>query len=135
MEKKEHNLIREAVSKMLNADTVIKRKNKSKAEKKRELFVKIITSLEEVMTRSNILFMDTGIDYSSYDEKFHSIIDMLIFMHFGQDCYELISWYLYDRLGSDGEETSKLLNEKGEETEINNAYDLYDVLMKVNSNI
>lgn len=135
MEKNDYNLIREAVSKLLNVDTVIKRKNKSRAQKKREIFAKVITSLEEVLNRSNILYVDAGMDFSSYDEKFLSIIDLVLFMHFDQQCFELISWYLYDRLGSDGQGSSKLLNEEGEEVLVENAYDLYDVIQKINPNV
>lgn len=42
MERSEHETIREAVSKLLNANTVVRRKTKSKAQKKREIFVKAI---------------------------------------------------------------------------------------------
>ncbi len=135
MEKNEQELIREAVSKMLNADTVIRRKTKSKAQKKRELFVKAIDSIEHVMKRSGEMFSTIGVDFSSYDEDFLSIIDMLLFMQFDQQCFELISWYLYERMGPDGEADSKLLNENGEEVSMKNAYDLYDVLLKVNPNL
>ena len=134
MEKNEQELIREAVSKMLNADTVIRRKTKSKAQKKRELFVKAIDSIEHVMKRSGDMFSTIGVDFSSYDEDFLSIIDMLLFMQFDQQCFELISWYLYERMGPDGEADSTLLNENGEEVSMKNAYDLYDVLLKVNPN-
>ena len=134
MEKNEQELIREAVSKMLNADTVIRRKTKSKAQKKRELFVKAIDSIEHVMKRSGEMFSTIGVDFSSYDEDFLSIIDMLLFMQFDQQCFELISWYLYERMGPDGEADSTLLNENGEEVSMKNAYDLYDVLLKVNPN-
>jgi hypothetical protein len=135
VEKNEQELIREAVSKMLNADTVIRRKTKSKAQKKRELFVKAIDSIEHVMKRSGEMFSTIGVDFSSYDEDFLSIIDMLLFMQFDQQCFELISWYLYERMGPDGEADSKLLNENGEEVSMKNAYDLYDVLLKVNPNL
>lgn len=132
MEKNEHELIREAVSKILNADTVIKRKVKSKAQKKREVFVKAIDSIVEVMKKSGDLYSKTGIDFSSYDETFLSIIDMLLFMHFDQQCFELISWYLYERIDSEDEADSKLIADNGEEIIVKNSYDLYDVLVKVN---
>jgi hypothetical protein len=87
------------------------------------------------MKRSGEMFSTIGVDFSSYDEDFLSIIDMLLFMQFDQQCFELISWYLYERMGPDGEADSKLLNENGEEVSMKNAYDLYDVLLKVNSNL
>lgn len=132
MEKNEHELIREAVGKILNADTVIKRKVKSKAQKKREVFVKVIDSIVEVMKKSGEVFSKTGVDFSSYDETFLSIIDMLLFMQFDQQCFELISWYLYERVDSEDEADSKLIADNGEEVTIRNAYDLYDLILKIN---
>lgn len=135
MEKNEHEMIREAVSKILNADTVIKRKVKSKAQKKREIFVKVIDSIVEVMKKSGDVFSKTGVDFSSYDETFLSIIDMLLFMQFDQQCFELISWYLYERVDSEDEADSKLIADNGEEVTIRNAYDLYDLILKINPTI
>lgn len=132
MENNEHERIREAVSKMLNVDTVIKRKNKSKAQRKREMFVKIVDSIESVMKRSTEVFTTASVDFSTYDEQFLSIIDMLLFMHFDQKVFELISWYLYERTGPDGEVESKLVSDTGEEVTISNAYDLYDLISKIN---
>jgi hypothetical protein len=132
VENNEHERIREAVSKMLNVDTVIKRKNKSKAQRKREMFVKIVDSIESVMKRSTEVFTTASVDFSTYDEQFLSIIDMLLFMHFDQKVFELISWYLYERTGPDGEVESKLVSDTGEEVTISNAYDLYDLISKIN---
>jgi hypothetical protein len=135
VERSEHETIREAVSKLLNANTVVRRKTKSKAQKKREIFVKAIDSIEQVMKRSTNVFTTTGVDFSNYDEEFLSIIDMLLFMQFDQQCFELISWYLYERTSVDGEVDSKLMSESGEEVAVNNAYDLYDLILKVNPNL
>lgn len=135
MARQEYNQVRDAINMMLNATTVIKRKNKSKVEKKRELFVKTMNSLEEVLTRSHILYSETNVDFSSYDEKFMTIIDSLVFMHFGQQCFDLISWYLYDRTAPDGTHSSTLKDENGNDIQMESAYDLYDLIVKVNPNI
>lgn len=135
MAKQEYNQVRDAVSKMLNAATVLKRKNKNKVEKKRELFSKMINYLEEVLTRSHLMYTETGVDFSSYDEKFMLVIDSLLYMHFGQQSLDLISWYLYDRTGPDGEQSSKLHDEYGNEIRVETAYDLYDLVLRVNPNI
>lgn len=135
MAKQEFNQVREAVDKILNAKTVIKRKNRSKVEKKREDFVQTINSIEELLVRSHILYAETGIDYSTYDEKFMSVIDGLIYAHYGSQGFALISWYLYERIGPDGSQIGHVLNEAGEEVEINSPYELYDLILKVNPNI
>jgi len=133
--KQEYNQIRDAVSSMLKASTVVRRKNKSKVEKKRELFAKTMNSLEEVLTRSHLLYSDASVDFSSYDEKFMSIIDSLILMHFGTRCFDLISWYLYDRITHDGTQSSTINDENGNEIHIQSAYDLYDLIVRVNPNV
>lgn len=135
MERNEHELIREAVSKILNVDTVVKRKVRSKAQKKKEVFVKAIDSIVEAMKKSGELFAKTGMDFSSYDENFLSIIDMLLFMHFDEKCFELISWYLYERMDSEDESDATLLGDDGEEITIKNAYDLYDLIIKIDPSI
>lgn len=135
MARQEYNQIRDAVSSMLNASTVLKRKNKSKVEKKRELFVNTINSIEEVLTRSHIMYTDIGVDLASYDEKFMVIVDSLLFMHFGEQCSELISWYLYERTSPDGTQNSIINDEHGNEITISSAYDLYDVILRTNPNV
>ena len=47
--------------------------------------------------------MDMGLDFSKYDEQFYRAIDGLIELHFGKEAAELIFFYLYDRIGEDGE--------------------------------
>lgn len=135
MAKQEYNQVRDAVSTILNATTVIKRRNKSKVEKKREMFVKTMNSIEEVLNRSHLLYGEINVDFSSYDEKFMSIIDSLIFMHFGQQCFDLISWYLYDRIAPDGGTYIKVSDDSGNEITIESAYDLYDFIVKINPNV
>lgn len=135
MAKQEFNQVREAVDKILNVTTVIKRRNKSRVEKKREHFVHTINSIEEILVRANILYAETGIDYSSYDEKFMSVIDSLLIMHFGPQCFELISWYLYERMGPDGSKVGQVFDDNGNEVDIDSPYDLYDLIQKVNPNV
>lgn len=122
------------MDKILNAKTVIKRKNRNRAEKKREDFVNTINSIEEVVVRSHILYAETGIDYSNYDEKFMSIIDSLIYAHYGSQGFSLITWYIYERINPDGS-VNHLLDEEGKEVQVNNPHELYDILIKVNPNI
>jgi hypothetical protein len=134
MAKNEFEQVQSAIDKLLNVTTVIKRKRKNEHEKKRELFAQIINSLEEIIIRSNIIYGDLAVDFSSYDEKFMSIIDSLIYMHFGQNSFELISWYIYERSNPDGSQ-NYLMDENKNEIPISNPYELYDLICRVNPNI
>ena len=83
-------------------DTFLKRKKKTEDSDKRERFIKIIQTLEEIEVRGMILGNDLALDFSSYDEKFYSVIDNLFYLHFGKEACELIFFYIYERLNPDG---------------------------------
>lgn len=134
MAKNEFQPVQSAVDKLLNVTTVVKRKRKNEQEKKREMFVQIINSLEECVVRSSIMYSDFSVDLSAYDEKFLSIIDLLIYSRFGQEGYQLISWYVYERVNPDGS-SNYLLDENGNEVEVSDPYSLYDILCRVNPNL
>jgi hypothetical protein len=134
MAKNEFEQVQGAVDKLLNVTTAIKRKRKNQKEKNRELFVQIINSLEEVIVRSRLIYGEMMVDFSNYDEKFMWIVDSLIYLHFGQGPFELISWYVYERMNPDGSQNF-LLDEEGGEVPIENPYKLYDLIHKINPNL
>lgn len=134
MAKQDYDQVKTAVDRLLNVTTVIKRKKKNQLEKKRELFVQIVNSIEEVIVRSRLVYSEMMVDFSNYDEKFLSIIDSLIYLHFGQGPFELISWYIYERMNPDGS-ANALLDETGKEIYISDPYQLYDLVCRVNPNV
>lgn len=129
--KNEFQNVQTAVDKLLNVSTVIKRKKKNEEEKKREMFVQLINSLEECVIRSSIMYSDFSMDMSNYDEKYLSIIDLLIYLNFGQPGFELISWYIYERINLDGT-YNHLLDENENEIIVMDPYQLYDILLRTN---
>jgi hypothetical protein len=131
---KEYKQVQFAVDEILGTKTLIRRKKKSTADKKRELFFNIITSLEELNIRQHLVYTDLDLDFSNYDEKFFTVIDMLLFMHFGKECMELIGFYLFDRINHDGSINPLLVNDK-EEVMLNSPYDLWNLMCKVNPKI
>jgi hypothetical protein len=132
--KNEFQPVQSAVDKLLNVTTVIRRKKKNEQEKKRELFVQLVNSLEECVVRSTIMFSDFSLDLSTYDEKFLSVIDLLLYSHFGQSGFELVSWYIYERINPDGTQ-NHLLDESGNQILVADPYQLYDIVRTVNPNI
>lgn len=90
--------------------------------------------IEETIVRSNLAFSELGIDYNTYDDKFFTAIDNLIFIHYGNQCFQLISWYLYERDNPDGTK-NYLVDEQGNEIYIDNLNQLYDLLLKINPKI
>jgi hypothetical protein len=131
---KEYKQVQFGIDDILGTKTLIRRKKKSASDKKRELFFNTITSLEELIVRQNLVYADLDLDFSNYDEKFFNVIDMLIFMNFGKQGMELIGFYLYDRLNGDGTQNPIIVNDT-EEVFLNNPYDLWNLICKINPKI
>jgi hypothetical protein len=120
-----------AVDKILQTSSVIRRKKKNEAEKKRELFCSVINSIEELNIRGSLAFADLQLDMEKYDEKFFEVIDSLIYINFGKECAELIGFYLWNRVNQDGT-INPIMTETEEEIFLESPYQLYDLLEKIN---
>lgn len=123
--------IQQAINNILNVKSYVRRKKKSQSEKRRELFISIINSIEQIVTRQNMMYMELQLDFTKYDEPFLDTIDALIIFYFGKEGAELISWYLWERLNPDGT-MNPLMDEEGKEVNINNAAELWTVLVAIN---
>jgi hypothetical protein len=91
----------------------------------------MINSIEELNIRQNIMYADLSIDFSNYDEKFFTVIDTLLYMNFGKQCVDLIAFYLYERLNSDGT-MNHILTEDEQEIFLETPYDLWNLMCQVN---
>jgi hypothetical protein len=120
-----------AINEILDIKSQVKRKRKTQSDKKRELFISIINSIEGLINRQNLMFADLQVDFTKYDDAFLDTIDALIVLHFGKEGAELIVYYLWDRLAPDGS-VNPLLNEADEEIVLNTAEDLWNLLVSIN---
>ena len=128
--------VKSAVDAIIGINSVIRRKRKADDDKKRELFVQIINRLEESNARSNIAFYDLKLDTSSYDETYMEAIDALLFMLYGKELCSLISFYLYERVDMENNVIKPvILEETGESIILENAYDLWDLMKRLNPKI
>lgn len=134
MEDNKFREIQNAVDQLLNVKSIAKRKKKSDNDKKREMFCLIIQSIEEINVRQNLLYADMRIDFSTYDEKFFTVIDSLLEISFGKQCLDLIGFYLYDRFAADGT-MNPILTEDGRELYLKDPYDLWDLMKLINKKI
>jgi hypothetical protein len=123
--------IQVAINSILGVKSLIRRKKKSRVDKKKELFVSIINSIEQIINRQDLMYAELNLDLGNYDESFLDVIDALIFLHFGKEGAELIGYYLWDRINIDGSVNS-LIDENGEEVVLENAQDLWNILVKNN---
>lgn len=133
-EQKGLDTIRQAVDQILNVNSNIKRKAKKEFDKQRELFLQIITGLEAINIRNTLLYADLRVDFSTYDEAFLEIIDMLLLAKYGKDCYELISFYLWERINPD-QSLNSLVGPEGEDIVLTTPSDLWTLMVRVNPNL
>jgi len=126
----QYNNIRLAVDRLLNIKSSVKRKKQAKHIQDKELFISVINALEMLQTRSNIVFSELKLDFSSYDETFFEIIDTLLLMHFGKDAFELISFYIWDKTSPDGT-INEVFDDNDNIVPLNNATDLWNVVQKL----
>jgi hypothetical protein len=131
---KDFKQIQLGVDSILGTKTLIRRKRKSNSDKKREMFYNLMNSIEELNVRQNLMYADLNLDFSNYDEKFFTVIDALLFMHFGKDCMEVISFYLYERVNADGT-LNAILDEEDQEIILNNPYELWNLLCQINTKL
>jgi hypothetical protein len=122
--------IQTAVNELLNVKSLIRKKKKTYAEKKKELFISVVNSIEQIITRQDLMYADFNLDLAKYDEAFLDVIDSLIILNFGKEGAELISFYLWDRLSPDGE-INPLFDTEGREIYIETAEDLWNLLKLV----
>ena len=123
-----------AVEAMLNTNAIIRRKKKTAIEKKKEMFFVMINTLEEAIVRSNIASQELSIDLFKYEEKFMGVIDILLHMNFGFEAVDVITYYLYDRIGDDGS-IMPLLSADNKEIILTTPYELWDLIVQINPKI
>jgi hypothetical protein len=126
--------LKRAFDALLNTSTSLKRKKKNTADRKREMFLQVINMCEAVLTREVLLAADFKIQLDNYNEDFYHIIDSLLLLYLGKDGFELVSFYLYDRLNPDGT-INYLLDENGKEVSLETAEDLFTLICRINPSL
>ena len=129
-----YKAIQLAVDSLLGTTTTVRRKKRTISDRKKEMFVSIITLMEETIVRSNLAYQELQIDLFKYEDKYIQIIDMLMFMNFGEDAIDVVSFYLYDRMNDDGT-INPMYNPAGQEIILETPYQLWDLVLLVNPKI
>ena len=125
------NEIQTVINQLLNVKSLIRGKKKTQEAKKKELFISIITAIEKIINRQDLMYAELDLDLSNYDEAFLDTIDSLIILHFGKEGAELIAYYLWDRVSPDGT-IIPLMDVEGKEVFLETAQDLWDLLVLTN---
>ena len=122
-------------NKLFNSPVIIKKKKRDQALKKKALFISLVTQYEISLNRSVKLQEEFSIDLFDYEGSYYEIIDKLMLLMWGGDVYEILTYYLYERLNLDGSLNGIIeTNENGEESEVylKTPDNLYSYLLKIN---
>jgi hypothetical protein len=125
------NEIQTVINQLLNVKSLIRGKKKTQEAKKKELFISIITAIEKIINRQDLMYAELDLDLSNYDEAFLDTIDALIILHFGKEGAELIAYFLWDRVAPDGS-IQPLLDEESNPVYLETAQDLWNLLIRIN---
>jgi hypothetical protein len=122
--------IKKAVDQLLKINSTVKRKRKAYIDKQKDLFIGIVMALQAAQTRTILTQTELNLDFSTYDEMYLQIIDSLILLHFGKEGYELITFYLYEKINPDGS-FNELTDDDGKVVPSTTPEDIWNILVKL----
>lgn len=122
--------IKKAVDQLLKINSTVKRKRKAYLDKQKDLFISILMALQATQTRTVLTQTELNLDFSSYDEMYLQIIDSLILLHFGKEGYELITFYLYEKINPDGS-FNELFDDDGKIVPSTTPEDIWNILVNL----
>ena len=96
-----HNL-EAGFNKLFNSPIIIRKKKRDQALKKKALFISLVTQYEISLNKSVKLQTEFAIDLFDYEGSYYEVIDKLMLLMWGGDIYEIVTYYLYERLNLDG---------------------------------
>lgn len=73
----------------------------NKSEEK-EMFISIVSTLEQCWLRTNIIHTQLGVDFYNYEQHYFTMIEDLLYLKYGETISTLVLWYVYDRYNQDG---------------------------------
>lgn len=129
MEKNNLDDIKDGFDRTFSINSTIRRKRKTATEQKKQAFIDIIEQYEENLLRSTSLGVLCGIDTHQYDDSFFKIIDELFLLSYGVNVFNLIEFYLYERVGNDGVENF-IQDADGKFHSVRTPLELYNLIEK-----
>ena len=87
--------LRKALNNYLKVSVSIKERDIARDIMDKKLFIESIILLREIEDRRDFMEEEIGMDMSMYEEKFLQIIENLFKLHFNNEQFALIQYYLY----------------------------------------
>lgn len=111
----------------------IKSKKKKELSEK-EIFIEIISLLDDCFERSSELEQH-ALNITSYEEPFYIMIENLLFIKYGEWKTDIILWWVYNRFDGEGNVVAIKLNDhiedKQEEVIVETTEQLWDFLKRI----
>jgi hypothetical protein len=83
----------------------------------KDLFIEVISLLDECWVRSNVIENQFALPISDYEEPFYLIAENLIYIHYGEWQGDIILWWLFERIDEDGSLLPININDIDKQTE------------------
>lgn len=126
--------LEEGFNKLFNSSIILRKQKINRENKKKQLFLSIIKEYESTLQKSLDLSNQFKIDLYEYEEGYFNIIDKLMLLMWGENSYEIINYYLYERYSLDGELNAIIeVDDEGNEKSIllKKPEDLYNYLIHI----
>jgi len=111
----------------------IKSKKKKELSEK-EIFIDIISLLDECFNRSSAL-EEHNLNITSYEEPFYIMIENLLFIKYGEWKTDIVLWWVYNRYDEEGNVAAIKLNDhiedKQEDVIVETVEQLWDFLKRI----
>lgn len=113
-----------------------KREKKERIISEKDLFIETVDFLEKSWIKSNKAYDLLGINLLEYEESYFKAIENLIVLKYGMWKAEIILWYVFGRIDSEGKIYPLSINNEDESTEeiiLSTSEDLWNVLEKISN--
>lgn len=120
--------IKKSINDIIGVNTSLKHKKKNIDDIKKDRFIRIINLLEEIEVRGALMNSELEMDFTSYNEKFYSVIDLMFDMFFSTQACELIFFYVYERTNPDGTINNIVNTQDNTIIPINSPGELWDIV-------
>ena len=94
----------------------------------KQLFIDIIENIIVVSSQNELVFSATGMDLDTITSPYLSIIEKLFVLHFGEEAFEVIAWYISKQISPNNIKT-KLEDNDGNLHKLDTPEDLWEFLL------
>jgi hypothetical protein len=123
--------LKKGFDKFISSETIIRRQKLTEKNMKKNMFCSMIKRYEDLLLKSNMIKIQYGLDLSSHEDPFFNLIDDLFLFSWDDNIYQLIQFYIYERIDLQSGEEQFIIAEDGSEIYIRTPEQLFDIINKL----